>query len=85
MSSGGYSLCTDEFGSGAFGLLPEVLAILTAVASLVQLYLCSCWGFQMKTTPLKITVRMWRRSQRRTIPRWGSVSNKLLGRLPEGE
>ncbi|CAO2603904.1 hypothetical protein LEMLEM_LOCUS11852, partial [Lemmus lemmus] len=44
-----------------------------------------CWGFQMTTTPLKSTMRMWRRSQRRTTPRWGSVSNKLLGGLPEGE
>lgn len=33
LSSGIHSLCTDEFGSRGFGLLPEVLANLTAVAS----------------------------------------------------
>ncbi|EGV91334.1 hypothetical protein I79_026014 [Cricetulus griseus] len=37
------------------------------------------------TTHLKSTVQMWRRSQRRTTPKWGSVSNKLLGHLPEGD
>lgn len=36
LSSGIPSLCTDEFGSSGFGLLPEVLAILTAVASSIS-------------------------------------------------
>ncbi|EDL88111.1 similar to B230212L03Rik protein, isoform CRA_a [Rattus norvegicus] len=46
-----------------------------------------CWGFQTQmTTHLKSTVQMWRRrSQRRTTPKWGSASSKLLGHLAEGE
>lgn len=36
LSSGIHLLCTDEFGSSGFGLLPEVLAILTAVASSIS-------------------------------------------------